>query len=64
MLHPQFPLIFSTSFMVDMGIDYPSFKLSLIDPLRSKFLTGIVWCNVGRRDISVNIEFTTNWVKV
>ena len=62
MLHPQFLLISSASFTEDMGIYDSSFKLSVIDPLPSKFFTDIVWGNVDRRGINVNIEFTTNWV--
>ena len=62
MLHPQSPLSSSASFMADMGIYDPSFKLPVIESLPSKFFADIVWDNVGRRGINVNIEFTTNWL--
>ena len=62
MLHPQSPLSSSAKFMPDMGVDDPSLKLPLIDPLPTKFFTGIIWGNVGRQGINVNIEFTTDWV--
>ena len=42
MLHPQSTLSSFASFTADMGVDDPSFKLPLIDPLPSKFFTGIV----------------------
>ena len=62
MLHPQSPLSSSAKLMPDMGVDDPSLKLPLIDPLPTKFFTGIIWGNVGRQGINVNIEFTTDWV--
>ena len=61
-LHPQSPFSSSDSFTADMGVNDPSFKLPLIDPLPSKFFTGIVWGNVIRQGINTNIEFTTDWV--
>ena len=59
-LHPQSPLISLADFTADMGIDDPVLKLLVIDPLPSKFFTGIVWGNIGCDDINVNIKFTTN----
>ena len=62
MLHPQSPFSSAALFPVDLGMDDPSFTPPVIDPLPSKFFTGVVWGKVGRCGIDVQIEFSTNWV--
>jgi len=52
-LHPQSPYTSAATFPVDMGIDDSSFTPPLIDPLPSKFSTGVVWSNAGRLGIDV-----------
>ena len=61
MIHSQSPLTSFDSFPPEMGLDDPFLKLPVIDPLPCNFFTAMVWSNVGREGINVNIEFTTNW---
>ena len=59
-LHPRSIYNLAKDFPADMGLDNPTMKLPIIDPILSKFFTLIVWGNIGRDGIDVVVEFTTN----
>ena len=60
MVHPKSPIMSSAEFPPDIRLDDPCLKLPVIDPLPCTFFTAIVWGNLDRDGINVNIEFTTN----
>ena len=61
MLHPESSLTTMRDLPKNIGLDDVSIEIPTIDPLPTKFLTALMWGEVGRDGIDFVVEYNCNW---